>query len=280
MKRILVPIDFSVCAEKAFNYAVLLAKKGGGEVILLHACDFLHYPFADKKHMINEYNDLKTTELTGRLAKLKDTAEESGVTITTQLYDGDVVDSILSVSERKHIDLIVMGTWGATGLETILLGTKTATIISKSAIPVIAIPADYISKEPQNILIAINDAEQDVNIFEPVFLLGNLFSAKVNIAVFSDDKAQADELMEHSRLINRSGEKLKKSFSNTNIEMLHLSGSDFYQSLQQYINNGEIDLLVMITHKKGFVQNLFSFSMTRQMAYHTTVPLLSLHSSF
>jgi hypothetical protein len=123
-----------------------------------------------------------------------------------------------------------MDTLGATGLKTVLFGTKTATIIAKSTVPVIAIPFDYTWKKPQNILIAINDAEQDIKIFDPVFLLGKLFGAKISIAVFSDTKARAEELIEHSRLISKSQEKLKKSFSENNIEMLHLSGRDFYET--------------------------------------------------
>ena len=279
MKKILVPTDFSICVEKALHYAIQIAKKTGAEIFLLHACDLLHSAFADKAHLVNEYNNLKTTELNARIDNLKANIAEPGVKITTQLYDSDATESILFFAEQHNVDLIVMGTLGATGLKTVLFGTNTATIIAESTLPVIAIPFNYTWKKPENFLIAISDAEQDVKVFEPVFILGQLFDAKINLAVFSDEATRADELLDHSRLISKSKEQLNKSFPGSNIEILHLSGKDFYGTLQQHIDKEKIDLLVMITHRKTFVQNLFGFSMTRQMAYHTSIPMLSLHSS-
>src|SRR5688572_252190 len=130
MKKILVPTDFSDYAEKALHYAVGIATETNAEILLVHVCELLHYPFADRSHEVTEYNDLKTGELTQRLNSLKSSTSDSNVVITPRLYDGEVIDAIISIVEQEQVDLIVMGTLGATGIKTVFLGTKTATIIS------------------------------------------------------------------------------------------------------------------------------------------------------
>lgn len=279
MKRILVPTDFSTYAEKALHYAISIAQKTGAEILLLHVCELIHSPFADQALMINQYNDLKTSELTSRLDKLKTGLKDSGITIITKLYEGDVTDSILWVAEHENVDLIVMGTLGATGLKTVFFGTKTASVISKTTLPVVTVPHNYTWKDPEKILIVSNDPQEDLSLFDPVFQLADSFNAAIKVAVFSEEKAHADELVEHSRAISSIYERLKKKHPERNMALLHFSGKDFYQALQQCIEAEKIDLLVMITHKRSGLQQLFKFSMTRQMAYHTTIPMLALHST-
>ena len=97
--------------------------------------------------------------------------------------------------------------------------------------------------------------------------------------LFSNVKAEAADLLEQSRTINKIQSNLTQQFDNRPIETAHVSGNDFYQSLQEYIETNQIDLLVMVTHKRNFLQSIFNASMTRQMAYHTTVPLMALHTN-
>ena len=278
MKRILVPTDFSDYAAKALDYAVGVATATGSEIILMHVCELLHYPFADKAYLVNDYNELKIAELTERLTKLKEQRADSPNTITIKLCDGEIIDSILLAAEQEKVDMIIMGTLGATGLKTVFFGTKTASVLSKSFIPVIAVPFDYEWKKPQTFLLAIRNHE-DTGMLEPVYDLAGAFNATLKLAIFSNKAAHADELMEDARSINRSWEEIRKRYPGKNTEFIHLSGTDFFSDLYQCMDSEKIDLLIMFTHQRNLIQELFNFSKTRQMAYHTAVPLLALHSA-
>jgi nucleotide-binding universal stress UspA family protein len=279
MKQILVPTDFSDYADRALHYAAGIAQKTGAEILLLHVCELIHSPFADQALLINQYNDLKTSELTNRLDKVKAGMADSGVVVTAKLYEGDIADSILWVAEQENVDLIVMGTLGATGLKTVFFGTKTASVVSKSPVPVITVPFSYKWKTPKKFLIVTNDPKEDISLFEPVLQLGASFGARINIAIFSESTAHADELVEHSRVVGTIHGRLKKKYPESDLALMHLTGKDFYQALQRCVEEEKIDLLVMITHKRSGVQHLLKFSMTRQMSYHTTIPMLALHST-
>ena len=280
MKKILVPTDFSKYADKALNYAVCIAKKARAEVILLHARDELKSPLVDggKKNLDDENNEM-IIELTHKLKQYETSIEQTeGVPVTIKLFEGKIVTSIITAAEENKVDLIVMGTLGTTGLKTMIYGTKTSHVISKTSIPVIAIPFDYEWSEPKEFLLAISDAHEDVEIFKPVLELGKLFNSNIKTVIFSNEEAEGVEFIEHSRAISTMQNKLKTAFPETHIEFVHLAGKDFDQTLHDFIKEQNTDLLVMVTHKRSVVQSLFSSSKTKKMSYHSLVPLLSLHS--
>lgn len=279
MKKILVPTDFSGCAEKALQYAAQIGKVMRAELVLLHVCDLLDYAFADKKDLVDAYNEAKIVELNHALQRLKAGTEGEGLAVTTKLYDGDVVDSIVTAAQEHQADLIVMGTLGNTGLKTLIFGTKTAAVIRESATPVIAIPHDYQWSPLKEILIAVDNTKEKSSLFEPVFALSRLFNATIRTVVFSEENAAAVDVMQYAVVAAEMQRKLEQQFPQHKIETNHLSGSNFHQTIHEYVEQERIGLLVMITYKRTFMQNLFRFSATRKMAHHTTVPLLSLQGT-
>ncbi len=279
MKTILVPTDFSSYANKALNYAVSIAKKNKAAIILLHACELIHSPYQDEKTMIEEHNQSIEEESNSRLEALKKTiVETEGLQVINELYDGDVIESILEAARSYQPELIVMGTLGKTGLKNLILGSKTAALLSKTDIPVIAIPHDVEWLEPKKMLLALNDPKVDIALLKPVFDLADLFQSNIQAAIFSDTREEAIGLMEHSRSIHSIQEKLQEVYAGTLVDTVHLSGQDFLDTMEEYISNNHINLLAMITHKRNVVQSLFNRSMTRKMCYHTTVPLLSINT--
>src|SRR5688572_1592265 len=109
MKRILVPTDFSSCAGKALDYAVCLAKKAKAEIILLHACELISYPFKDHQGLIEEHNQRLLKDTNGKLLHLKKAIEETeGIAVNTLLYDGDAKSAILFAIGKNTVDLVVM----------------------------------------------------------------------------------------------------------------------------------------------------------------------------
>ena len=267
MKKILVPTDFSSAADKALNYAVGLAKSLQAEVILLHCFDHKDSVGASEEVVHATLRRYKT-----------DIHEQHQIAIVERHSRNKLIEEVSKIAREESVAFIVMGTQGASGFKTALFGTRTAAVIANSTVPVIAVPFDYEWKEPKQFLLALSDSHENTEIFEPVLELGHAFKAHLKTVVFSKDGEEGALVMEHSRAINEIHDRLGSAFKESQIDMEHLSGKDFHDTLQQYIHDHETDLLVMVTHKRSFLQNLLHFSATKQMSYHTTVPLLSLHS--
>ena len=147
MKKILFPTDFSANANNAFNYALHLAAKLGADIITLHAYKM---PQIHVAHLPNTAYQIMEQQTENEFAQYQKAAQEmheqaenehlSQVNIIHMLEEGLTVDKILEVSEKENVDIIVLGTTGATGLKQVFLGSNAARVIDFAKCPVLAIP--------------------------------------------------------------------------------------------------------------------------------------------
>jgi universal stress protein A len=142
---ILVPHDFSSCADQAAALARDVARSHGARVILLHVADL---PFGlDADAIIVPYEgaapvrarDVAVGNGQARLDELAEQLRAEGVAVDTSLVLGDVVDEILGAARRDRVDLIVMGTHGRTGLSHLVIGSVTEKVVRQSPAPVLTL---------------------------------------------------------------------------------------------------------------------------------------------
>ena len=278
MKKILVPTDFSTCANNAVEFAVQYAKLLQAEVTLVHAFELNGDTYTDYMGVNKEFSQSNLKDVQNKLDQTKTSIQEKeGIVVDTFVFTGTVKESILQVSINKNIDFIIMGTAGASGIKEKLWGSKTAGIIGKSNIPVLAIPLEYNWKKLQKILLATNNFEKEPVLLNFLFELANLFTAEVHLAVFTnEDDDGAFTFMENNRNMAEYESMLKEQYNFEAIIVAHLFGHNFEDVLQDYISNKEIDIVTMVIHRRGFTDRLFHPSITKRMSYHTKIPLLAI----
>ena len=278
MKRILVPTDFSKCADKAIDFAVQSAKIVPIEIILLHSFEVKDNMYSDYMGVNREFNVSMLNDAKEKLAELKKNIEETdGVVVDTFISTNSLYDAITRSVKEKKIDMVVMGTLGASGIKEKLWGSRTAAIIGRSDIPVMVIPIEYEWKKPQNILLATNRFEKEPAILDYLFELAGLYMSRVQVAVFtgeSDDKAIT--FLNHEHKISEYEEYLTDMYNEETLTSAHLTGEDFETTLQNFIRENDIDILVMVTYQNTFWSRIFNPSKTKRMSYHTNIPLLAI----
>ncbi len=278
MKTILVPTDFSPNANKALNFAAEIANLSGACILILHVTDLTHasmnenviLPDSFDKDIINnanrELNILATV-----------TKEITRSKVSYLLYNGFVTDAIQLAAKENNAGLIVMGTLGDSGVREKLFGSITAKIISHVGVPVLAVPLLYEWEPPKNILLAIHHFKEQPQILEPLIWLAALLKAKVNVTVFTDeDDADAIEYLDNKREIELFCRNMQHEHPELTIEATPLYGHNFEDAVKTYITENNTGMLVMVTHKRNFIESIFNRSMTRKMSYHTNIPLLSI----
>ncbi len=147
MKKILVPTDFSEVAENAYIHALELAKKVQAEIVLLHTYEF---PVIDTQYFPENYLSLydslelsKFDAFKDQINKLRTIAEERhlhNIKMTHRLMYGDLLGCIKTAIKEDNIDLVVMGTSGASGWKEIFIGTNTGEVVTSTEIPVLSVP--------------------------------------------------------------------------------------------------------------------------------------------
>jgi len=280
MKQLLVPTDFSPCAGNALDFAVHSAKLLPAEITLLHAFEVTGDRYTDYRGVNKEFNQSLMYDVAGKLLQLKRSIEETeGLAVTTEIFKGTVNEAILHTAAIKNTDLVVMGTVGASGLKETLWGSKTAGIIGNSKYPVMVIPASYKWKKPEKLLIADNRFDNDAALLDFIFELADLYMAQVQVAVFTDeDDDKAITFLEHARKTPQYEKILRQQYNEEALTATHLYGTVFEETLQQYIMEKQIDVLVMVNYQNdnSFWDRLFHPSKTKKMSYHTKIPLLAI----
>jgi nucleotide-binding universal stress UspA family protein len=144
---ILVPHDFSSCANHAAALARDVARAHGARLILVHVTDLPLGLDPDALIVPTEgAAPVRAREVAvgGAQVKLDDLAErlrKDGVEVETALVVGDVVDEILGAARREKVDLIVMGTQGRTGLSHFVIGSVTEKVVRQAPAPVLTLRA-------------------------------------------------------------------------------------------------------------------------------------------
>lgn len=141
MKRILVPCDFSEPSKEAFKLAVAIASVAKSDVYLLHVVEVpvLHNSLLVpvESYQASFLNEIKQ-KYNKNVEKMRE--QWAGkVKVHSHVEHGSVESGIRKFSEKRKIDLIVMGTHGVKGLREFVVGSNTEKAVRNSKIPVIAV---------------------------------------------------------------------------------------------------------------------------------------------
>jgi len=269
--KILIPTDFSPLSKVAVQYAAKLANKLKAELILLSVVNLDHSPgrgalnvkYLEDKLAENAVNDC--TQLINEIIL----ENKRKIDITSHVIKGFPVESVVTnYAQHNDIDLIVMGTKGATGLKKIILGSNAAAVIDKSRIPVIAVPEFARFTSLKDIVYATDIANLKDEL-KTVVSFAKTFNAVVHILhiVPTTGESRSD--------IKETVTKLTKAMNYKQITFAVSLHDDAAEGIEKYVFKHKTDMLAMFTHELTFFEKLFGKSITRQMAFLGSVPLLT-----
>lgn len=280
MPSIIVPSDFSKNSTIALRYAIQLCKISKSDLIVFHASHISAYALSAASTE-EQMTLLLQEDETSKMEKLQDQVNKAykylnvakipaGTRLLVQ-YSPMVVERTLELAIEQKASMIIMGTHGATGINKFFFGSNTSVMISKSDIPVLAIPENYKWNAPKDILFA-SDLE---NIGKELKqLLPFAVSTKANIRVlYLDYGIDADDKKMKKALeaIKASGyKKIKLEIQKASIEDTLVS------QVKKYIAKNKPDILVMFTRERTMWDRLFGKgSKTEDMSTSLSTPLLT-----
>jgi nucleotide-binding universal stress UspA family protein len=139
-KRILVPLDGSLHAERALPVAARLAQVSGGTVVLLQVVspvtDFVSYPAVDP-WLLQSASDAELEVARDYLESLTHVDSLQDVHTEATIIVGQAAAGILSVVQTHAIDLIVLCSHGYTGMKRWVLGSVAEKVAHHAPVPVL-----------------------------------------------------------------------------------------------------------------------------------------------
>ncbi len=275
MKRILFPTDFSEVATNAFVHALEFAKIIDGEIILLHSFElpvFDNQFFPENYMVIYESLELSQFEMfKDEIPKLRAIAEERNldhIKLTHKLMDGGVVHNIKKAVKEEKINFVVMGTAGASGWSEFFSGTNTGYVLSDIDIPLLSIPENAKFEKIEHIGFTTRFRPKDKKALKSVLEIAKLADADVKCLYVKTSKSDVPK---------ETIEKWETKFKDEPIEFFVIESEDVKNTILDFIQYKEIDILTMLTYKRGFFESLLHPSLTKKVANNFDVPLLSIH---
>jgi nucleotide-binding universal stress UspA family protein len=273
LKNILVPTDFSNCANAAADYAIQLAQLAGAEVHLLHLQETPVNWIRLSKEKEKRYPETLRAigHAKSELSKWVRKAEKTGVKAERFLVFDTGKDEIIRHLEAHQHDFLVMGSHGADGLEEKLIGSNAQQVLRQATVPVLIIKKP-IFRPVRNILFVSDFTDVSTASFHQLTGFADLIQAHIDLLfVNTPDQFTAsaatdrnmDRLMAHCQ---------REDTCTRNV----INAETVEDGIKAFIRQQPMDLIAICTHGKSGLRQLFSPSIAEKVANRSILPVLSL----
>ena len=270
IKSIIVPTDFSSCAQNAADYAALLAMEADAQLLIFHSA----YVRFSEGAMLVDYSDqirsISEEYLSEELSRLKSKFPQLGSKVSTRLVLGTLDEELNHLVKKEAHDLIVMGTKGRSAWEELLLGSETARVIDSAKVPVLAVPPSFEFGDASKIVFASSLEEKLSEQDEHLIRLFMGEDAEIHVYPPYEDYLDMDPEKEQ-QLLNEFHHHFKQYID------LDLSfNSNHVDSIEGYAESLNADFLVVRKTHQPFLKELFRVSVSKGLSYRAKMPLLVL----
>ncbi|MBP9068333.1 MAG: universal stress protein [Bacteroidia bacterium] len=276
MKTILVPTDFSRVSNNAIDYAAELAVFSKSKLILFNS---YHIPVAvtEVPAVIPDLDSLEKNSLLALKEIEKRLALSYGNKLQIECVAkcGFAVDEIDMYATNAKADLIVMGMKGAGYLTEKLIGSVTTSLIQKSKCPVLAIDEHVRYKLVKKIALACdyNETENE-KVLYPLIEIARIFKAHIYVLNVENELEPVATTAGH---VVSGFIKLQNSLAHADHSFHFITTQNIVEGINEFIEMSNVDMVVMIPRKHSLLRDIFNEPKTKQMAFHSKVPLLTLH---
>ena len=272
MKKILVPCDFSSTAVHAFELAVDIAAKSKGEVLVLHAIEFVpayETSFVAQPYVYNA-TAIEELEKEGRrnFEELLHSHPVESLPVSFYTDHGPITDTIKQFIDDNEIDLVVMGTHGTSGLREFFVGSNTEKIVRFSHAPVLAVKSPTTISSIRNIVFpTVPDLDQ-MNFVTKVKELQNFLNARLHILYINTPTNFLRE-----KEIRSAFEDYVRHYQLSNYTLNIVTDTSERNSIINFTHEINADMIAMATHGRKGLAHFFAGSIAEDVVNHVDRPI-------
>ncbi len=278
MKKILLPTDFSDNAWNAIFTAVKLYANIPCYFYVLHAYEPNTLNLLDAKSQqrlgviydsLKQYSEQQLAKVLDYMNKNHKISNHSFETISkSDTLEGAIKEEV----SNKDIDLIIMGTQGATSAKEIFMGSQTVKVLKKlKNYPILAIPTHY-NFQVLRSLVFPTDFTRKYEKFEllPLTHLAALWKAEIKVVHVAVEFMLNDTQKANMKILE---DRLREShFSYHQLPF----DTNIASSIEHYVLETGADLICMVRYYHGFWERFIKEDVIKKIAFHSKVPVLFL----
>ena len=271
MKRILVPTDFSKHAEYALRVAAQIAKKNNSEIYLLHMLELPHQgndaiSAGSAIPQIMYFKDMAIH----KLETLMEADFLEGINVSEIIQFEKAFDGIMEISKKNNVDLIVMGSHGASGYEEMFIGSNAEKVVRSSEVPVLVIKNETEEFKANKLVFASDFSDEIKKPFAKLVEFATIFNSHLDLVMINTPNsfkstAVAEKIMtdflEGTNFTNYS----THIYNDVNVE----------KGILNYSSSVNADIIGMCTHGRTGFSHFFNGSISEDLVNHTVRPVIT-----
>lgn len=273
----IVPTDFSTNAQYAAKYAAILAQATNSNIRLLH---IISPPLFGENKLDPAYKEKVSISKNQASTKLEELRTELiseycniNCDYITRVAENSS-ENIVSIALNNKADFIVMGTKGAGLIRKTFLGSNTASVIEDSPIPVFVIPEEVSFSTPKIIVFASTFHNSDLETIKELSTIASAFDAEVIIVHFVENEK---DLETSSLIMETFLARIREVITYPKITCQVYENKNPQNGIEKFTEIVDADIVALSTKSRNPIEKMFSKSITKEMSFHSKIPLLVFH---
>ncbi len=277
--NILLPTDFSENSWNAIKYAADFFKNSACNFYLLHVNRLSNVVVNDSPYIPTQdiIEDVYTKpskkqlkKIIGRIAKeLPENKKHNYCTLTDYNF---FIESIRKHVLDKKIDIIVMGTKGASGLKKLIIGSNAGDVITKVKCTTLVVPENAKFTTFKEIAFPTDfSLSYGLETLQPISAITDSNKASLRILHISKKNESLNVSQEKNK------ELLEDYFNHLDCSFHFLTNKKVEAAIQCFIESRNINLIVMVAKNLNYFQQILFHNKVEEISYHTDIPFLVLH---
>lgn len=278
IERILIPTDFSETAELAVAHGAKMAHLFNAKIFLLHSIQYPVYSILPQEpSYIEQATPLQLDEekIEHQLNQAADEiVKKYKVELSTLTVNGRPSSGIEQAVKENNIDMIVMGTHGASGFDEFFIGSNTNKVVTTADCPVISIQklADKVGFS--NIVLPIGNELHSRQKVNNAIEIASAYKSTVHIlGLLEEDEDDTDE----NKLVLKL-DTVKEALKRAEVPFTYNVRKCQNPAVEAMKYSDEIngDLILVMRGHESTMGNTFLGAFAEQLVNHSKIPVMSI----
>ena len=278
MNKIVVPYDFRDISNHSIDLAIQLAYKGGATVTLFHVIEHpsasrmktMGISDADPMEVMYLKKLIEQTEV--KMAKVLAKVGNANIEVTSEIKLGNPDQELLEEVESQDVDLIVMGTSGAEGLEEFFEGSFSELVVRNASCPVVTVRNKANADTIKEVIFASDFETINENFVTRLLQFRDLLEARLRIVIVNTPAR-----FTASRLDNKLIDKFVKQYNLTNYTTEIYNYSNEEDGIVAYAEDIGAHMIALETNQITGVKHFLEGSIAEDVVNHSQVPVWTYH---
>jgi nucleotide-binding universal stress UspA family protein len=269
--KILCPTDFSECSLNAIEYASRLGEKYKADLVLFHVLNREDYEKLSPSDSSGKHQLDFVLEKLQNLqdAVLKECQKKGLRSCISVVKEGSTVKETLEYATEINAGLIVVGTEGVNDFRENMIGSRASRIVEQSDRDILVVPRKVYFKAPRKLVYASDYLEEDKLAIQKIVELAKFFDSEIDVVHVSTTHKALDKSL-HITMVEEIEPFIRYDKVNFVLKSFR---DDVALGLENYLQTAKGDILMTLSEKKSFFDQIFAKSLSKKMAYFINKPL-------